>query len=167
MPLSPHDSKVTMYVDDTSLACTSNSINDTRKSMNAELENLRNWLHGINLTLNVVKTTSMIIGSNRTLHQSNSGGAYTGTFQHIRRSNRAENICKVSKNNFDNQIKRKDHINLVSSKVYRAMGVMRYTEKVLPSNLLIIQYLGLVEPHFRYCCSVWGLCGSNCTQKPR
>ena len=26
-------------------------------------------------------------------------------------------------------------------------------------------YLGLVEPHFRYCCSVWGSCGTVLRQK--
>ena len=41
--------------------------------MNTELENLKKWLHGNKLTLNVTKTTSMIIGTNRKLHESNSG----------------------------------------------------------------------------------------------
>ena len=26
-------------------------------------------------------------------------------------------------------------------------------------------YLGLVEPHFRYCCSFWGSCGTGLRQK--
>ena len=30
---------------------------------------------------------------------------------------------------------------------------------VTPTNLLKMLYLGLVEPHLRYCCSVWGACG--------
>ena len=41
--------------------------------MNAEMESVRKWLHGIKLTLNVAKTASMIIGTDRKLHQSNSG----------------------------------------------------------------------------------------------
>ena len=28
-----------------------------------------------------------------------------------------------------------------------------------PLNLLKMLYLGLFEPHFRYCCSIWGPCG--------
>ena len=32
-------------------------------------------------------------------------------------------------------------------------------QKVLPTNFLKMLYLGLVEPHFRYCCSFWGSCG--------
>ena len=73
MPLSFHDSEVTMYADDTSLVYASNSIDDITKSMNTELENLRKWLHGNKLPVNVTKTTSMIIGTNRKLHGCNSG----------------------------------------------------------------------------------------------
>ena len=72
-PLLLHDSKATMYADDTSLAYASSNINDITKSMNAELENLRKWLHGNKLTLNVAKTRSMMIGTNRKLHESDIG----------------------------------------------------------------------------------------------
>ena len=57
--LSLHDLKVTMNAVD--------SAEDITKSINAELENLRKWLHGNNK----LQTTSMIIGTNRKLHQSN------------------------------------------------------------------------------------------------
>ena len=60
-----------MYADDTSVAHTSSSINDITKSINAELENLIKLLHGNKLTSNVANTTSMIIGKNRKLDQSN------------------------------------------------------------------------------------------------
>ena len=73
MPFSLHGSEVTNYADDNILACASNSIGDITKSMNTELANLRKWLHGNKLTVNGAKTTSMIIGTNRTLHQSNRG----------------------------------------------------------------------------------------------
>ena len=51
MSFSLHDSKVTIYADDTSLAYASSSIDDITKSMNTELENLRKWLHGNKITL--------------------------------------------------------------------------------------------------------------------
>ena len=73
MPLSLHDSKMTLYADDTSLAYASNSIDNITKSMNAELDNLKKWLHGNKLNSNAAKTTSMILGTNRKLHNSNSG----------------------------------------------------------------------------------------------
>ena len=62
-----------MYADDTSLAHASNCIDEITDAVNTEIENLRKWLHGNKLTLSVTKKTSMTIGTNRKLHESNSG----------------------------------------------------------------------------------------------
>ena len=47
----------------------------------------------------------------------------------------------------------------------RAIGYIKYARKFLPRETLRTLYLGLVEPHFRYCCSVWGSCGTALRQK--
>ena len=49
-----------MYADDTSLSHSAKDIKDITSTMNAELENLKVWLHGNKLSLNVAKTTSML-----------------------------------------------------------------------------------------------------------
>ena len=69
MPFSLHISRVALYAGDTSLAYAPNSVEDITKFMNTELENrcVESSL------LYVAKTTSMIIGTNRKLSQSNSG----------------------------------------------------------------------------------------------
>ena len=64
-------------------------------------------------------------------------------------------VCLI----LDNQMKWKDHISLISSKVSRAIGMAKYAKKVIPTNLFKILSFGPVEPHFRYCCSVWDSCG--------
>ena len=38
-------------------------VKDITSTMNTELENLKVWLHGNTLALNVAKTTSMLIGT--------------------------------------------------------------------------------------------------------
>ena len=65
----------------------------------------------------------------------------------------------------DNKLKWKDHIKAVASNVTRATAMIRYTKKFIPKHTLKMLYQRLVEPHFRYCCSVWGTCGvtSRCT----
>ena len=50
------------------------------------------------------------------------------------------------------------HINNLRTKVSRAIGFLKYSRKFLPQNLLSEMYRGIVEPHFRFCCSVWGCC---------
>ena len=47
----------------------------------------------------------------------------------------------------------------------RAIAMIRNSKKFLPKHTLKMLYQGLVEPHFRFCCSVWGACGvtTHCT----
>ena len=65
----------------------------------------------------------------------------------------------------DNKLTWKDHIKAVPSKVTRAIAMIRHSKKLLPKHTLKMLYQGLVEPLFRFCCSVWGACGvtTRCT----
>ena len=65
MPLSLKYYKVAIYADDTSIKHTSSSIDNITNSMSTELKNLKKWLHGNKLALNVAKVTCIIIGTNR------------------------------------------------------------------------------------------------------
>ena len=47
------------------------------------------------------------------------------------------------------------------NKVSRALGFLKYAKKFLQQGTLSKMYRGIVEPHFRYCCSVWGCCGKT------
>ena len=55
----------------------------------------------------------------------------------------------------------KEHINAAATKVSRAIGFLRHAKSFLPKASLKTLYNGIVEPHFRYCCSVWGYAGST------
>ena len=41
------------------------------------------------------------------------------------------------------------------------IGFLRDAKSFLPKASLKTLYTGIVEPHFRYCCSVWGCAGSS------
>ena len=61
----------------------------------------------------------------------------------------------------DNSLNWKEHIKTVSTKVSRAIGFLKHAKTFLLQETLKILYTGIVEPHFRYCCSVWGCAGST------
>ena len=61
----------------------------------------------------------------------------------------------------DNSLNWKEHIKSVSAKVSKASGFLRHVKAFLPQETLKTLYTGIVEPHFRYCCSVWGCTGST------
>ena len=50
-----------MYANDTSLAHSAKDIKDITSTMKAELENLKVWLHGNKLSLNVARDTPLMI----------------------------------------------------------------------------------------------------------
>ena len=61
MPWALKFSTITTYADGTSLAHSAKDMKAFTSAMNTELENLKIWLHGNKLYLNVAKTTSMLM----------------------------------------------------------------------------------------------------------
>ena len=61
----------------------------------------------------------------------------------------------------------KQQIKAVSSKVSWAVGFLRHAKSFLPKETLHTLYTGIVEPHFRYCYSVWGCAGLTKTNQLR
>ena len=55
----------------------------------------------------------------------------------------------------------KEHVKTVSTKVSRAIGFLRHAKNILPIGPLKTLYSSILEPHFRYCCAVWGCCGTT------
>ena len=45
-------------------------------------------------------------------------------------------------------------------KISRAIGLLKYAKRYVQENTLRNMYLSIVQPHFSYCCSVWGCCGA-------
>ena len=59
----------------------------------------------------------------------------------------------------DQSLDWEEQIKAVSTKVSRAVGFLKHAKSFLPKETLQTLYMGIVEPHFRYCCSVWGCAG--------
>ena len=154
-----------MYADDTSLAHSAKDVKDITSTMNIELENLKVWLHGNKLSLNVAKTTSMLVGIRHTINDKVTTEPLRAIFVISGEPIEQKPPVKYLGLHIDSKLKWKDHIKAVASKVTRATAMIRYTKKFIPKHTLKMLYQGLVLPHFRLCCSVWGTCGAttHCT----
>ena len=73
LPLSLDNAKVTMYADDTSIFYSSKSVDAINSAINDDLSNLKLWLEGNKLSLNVSKTQAMLIGSRAKLQNISNG----------------------------------------------------------------------------------------------
>ena len=48
------------------------------------------------------------------------------------------------------------NIDSTKTKASGALGLIKYSKKYLPFDVLNKMYRGIVVPHLSYCCSVWG-----------
>ena len=60
-----------------------------------------------------------------------------------------------------NSLFRMSTLDSCAPRVSRAIGFLKFAKKILPQEILSQIYSGIVEPHFHYCCSVWGSCGES------
>ena len=67
LPSITNKCNVSLYADDTVLYCYASDVNDLEKNLNEDLLKLAIWLNENKPTLNLNKTRSMIIGSDRKL----------------------------------------------------------------------------------------------------
>ena len=63
LPFCLQNTDMTTYADDATISYTSKNIGDLNSKLNNDLACLKRWLHGNKLTLNVIKTQAMVLGS--------------------------------------------------------------------------------------------------------
>ena len=132
LPHAFQGSNISMHADDTSLCYQSNDLTQLIKLV---IMTSRNSTIGYMETnsLNVAKTCSILLVTK----QNNLGVQ------------------------IDSSLDWKEQIKAVSVKVSRALGFLKHAKNLLPWETLRTLYTGIVEPHFRYYCSVWGCAGST------
>ena len=155
LPQAVQDSTVSMYADDTTLCYQSHDLARLNEAINSDLKKLDTWLQGNKLSLNVAKTHSMLIS---TKQKQNSLKSQNKDLDLKIRDNDLELIRKTKYlgMQIDCSLNWKEQIKAVSSKVSRAVGFSRHAKSFLPKETLQTLQTGIGEPHFRYCCSVWG-----------
>ena len=148
---------VSMYADDTSLCHTSNDISKLESATNEDLELLDNWLKGNKLSLNVAKTKSMLICTKSRRKILNSNDDKLNLLIRDRELESIDVIKYLGVHVYS--LSWKEHLKSVTSKVPRGMGMLQQAKYYFPEACLKAHYSSIVEPYFRYCCSVWGTCG--------
>ena len=160
LPLAVQGSTVSMYADDTSLCHQALNMTQLNGAINNDLKRLDTWLQGYKLSLNVTKTHSMLITTKQKRN------VLKSTNQNLEMNILGNELDIVQKTKYlgvqiDCSLDWKEQLKAVSAKLSRAIGFLKHAKKFLPRVTLENLYTGIVEPHFQYCCSVWGFCGST------
>ena len=61
----------------------------------------------------------------------------------------------------DDKMSWKEHIDYISSKIKRNIGMMKTVRRDVPTECLISLYRTLVEHYIRYCNTTWGGCNTS------
>ena len=127
-----------LFADDTNLFLSGSSICPLQQNMERDLINRAEWLKTNQLSLNIKKTHFMVSTSkNKTP---------TNMELHI----------------LDHKITWKKHINYISNKIAKGIGIIKNVRKYLNSKTLISLYYYFIYPYLIYCNHVWGnTCKSN------
>ena len=158
LPLALDNAKVTMYADDTSIPYSSKSIDAINSAINDDLFNLKLWLEGNKLSLNVSKTQAMLIGSRAKLQNISNGDGISSKFVIDDEVVPMINEAKYLGIQIDKTLSWKEHINTIASKISRGIGMLRYAKRYVLLSTIKIMHGSIVEPYLRYCCVVWGYC---------
>ena len=161
LPSSFQKSNVSMYADDTAISLSSKSIDALQNDLNLDLLKLQDWLHANTLSLNVVKTQSLIIGSGPNIRKIESQPGAPPSFSIGDQDIEMITNTRYLSVQIDSKLNWDKHIDTIKTKANRALGLIKYSKKYLPSDVLNKMYRAIVEPHLSYCCSVWGCCSES------
>ena len=150
-----------MYADDTPICYSSDLIEDLNAVVNAGLTYLNEWLRGNKLSLNIIKTQAIVVGSKRKLSHIKSLSSVNPGFNVANDNIDLLNETKYLGIIIDNNIKWDSQIKNIQGKVSRALGLLKYAKRYVSLGTLNSMYKGILEPHFNYYCSVCGFCGTT------
>ena len=123
-----------MYADDTSISYSSSSLVDIEQTLNSELNDLKLWMQGNKLSLNVLKTQAMVVGSKPKIKKITDKIVDHPKFfiggSQVENVDRAKYLGVI----IDKNLNWEEHISNVRTKVSRAIGFLKYSRKFFTSK---------------------------------
>ena len=161
LPNVVKNGEICMYADDTNLSTKVNKISDISDQLIPEFTNILNWLKENRLSLNFMKTKFMLIGSIQKIQPLSNLIAIRVNGRLLKRVKRIKYLGSV----VDENLTWDDHINYISVKIRRNIGILKKMKLTVPRESLVLLYKTLIEPYFRYCNTVWGYCNETLLDK--
>ena len=167
LPQYVSDVDITMFAEDTSFAKAFKSVSGIQENLIPAFSKICRWLNFNKLSLNTVKTEFMIIGTPYSINKLDQDPGSTPYMLvgadgcRIRRVKLIKSLGLI----VDDTLTWSNHIEYISTKVKRGIGVIKKTSKYLDKSSLLMLYRTLVETHFRYCNIIWGQCNETLRDK--
>ena len=150
LPNCLQHSTARMFADDTNITVSGKSINEAEVAINADLNNIREWLLSNRLSLNLVKTEYLLIGSRHNINTLEEQPCVFIGDEPIK----GVQVTKALGVKIDQFLTWDSHIDQISKKISSGISAMKKIKDFTNSDTLKSVYYGLVQPHFDYCCEV-------------
>ena len=139
----------TLFADDTTLSIACSSYLDLVPQLNEELVEVQKWIENNRLTVNIDKTELMVV-SNKNININDSQIIFQNNFLKF-------SDCSMFLGlKLDNRLKFSDHINLISSKLSKNIGLFSKIRHNLPLTARLNYYNGLIFPYISQNIIIWG-----------
>ena len=119
--------------------------------MNADLKYVSSWLIANKLTLNVIKTVHMVVGSRQRLAtlEGDLKLQIDGTFL------KGVQVTQCLGVQMDENLTWEKHAEYIIQKGACNISILRKVAPILSLDNKIAIYRSIIEPYFNYCCLVW------------
>ena len=151
-----------LYADDTTLTFSDCDMAMLQHQMKIDLQQIEKWLRANKLTLNVLKSEYMLVGSRQklsTLDQNSMSLSVDGL--PLKRCNEAKCLGVL----IDEHLTWKKHIQSITSKVSIGLRTLKSIKPILNRDCMIKVYKTTIEPYFDYCSLVWDSIDAALTNK--
>ena len=143
--------KFILFADDTNLFYSSKSISDLQHVLNHEMAALSDWFKANKLSLNIDKTSYILFCAN------NARRIPEPSFELYIESIKVKRVesCKFLGVYLDEKMTWKTHIDQITSKMSKSIGIISRTKHILPKYVLHTLYYTMIFPYLHYCNIVW------------
>jgi hypothetical protein len=152
--------RLILFADDTNNFYSNSDMSEIENIVNTELCKLSTWFKANKLSLNATKTNFIIFGYKKM-------SKYGKKLKLMLDGNVLErtDCTKFLGVYLDEKLKWHTHLNHISGKIAKGLGMLGRVSKILPSNVLRTLYHTLIFPYLNYCCIAWGGAGATALHK--
>ena len=140
--------RLILFADDTNLFYSNRVYSELERIINTDLDKLSSWFKANKLSLNAVKTNFIVFGHKKIPRDLNlvlDGNVLDRT-----------DCVKFLGIYVDEKLTWNNHLNYISGKISRSLGMISRVCRILPVDILKTLYYSMIYPYLLYCCIVWG-----------
>jgi len=149
LPNALKDSSSILFADDTSIFFSHKDIHKLMSTLSNELANVDIWLQANRLSINISKTNYILFKPRQKQINYNISLSYRN--QLLER----KTFTKFLGIYIDESLTWKPHINYISNKLSKSIGMIYKSSYYLPQEVKLSLYYSLVYPYLTYCNCVW------------